>query len=177
MTDAHTGSPVPARRLPYKIAVLCDLRDERGRVLLIRRKKHPNFGLCSPIGGKLDMETGESPAQCARREIMEEAGVDVPIERLRLAGMISETAFEGQTHWLIFWYRVVGPVQVEARDIAEGALEWHEPDAINDLPIPSTDRNIIWPLINRHNGRFFAVHIDCGPGGPDDLKWVVEQAD
>src|SRR5690606_3754723 len=71
----------PANPLPYKIAVLCDLRDERGRILLIRRKKHPNFGLCSPIGGKLDMHTGESPAQCARREIMEEAGIDVPIER------------------------------------------------------------------------------------------------
>ncbi|HRJ49981.1 MAG TPA: NUDIX hydrolase, partial [Phycisphaerales bacterium] len=70
--------------MPYRLACLCDLRDERGRILLLRRAKAPNQGLCSPIGGKLDVSTGESPAQCARREIMEEAGIDVPIERLRL---------------------------------------------------------------------------------------------
>ncbi|MGP1308852.1 MAG: NUDIX hydrolase [Phycisphaerales bacterium] len=171
MPDAHA----PSAALPYKIAVLCDLRDAQGRVLLLRRTKHPNFGLCSPIGGKLEMHTGESPAQCARREIMEEAGIDVPIERLRLAGMISETAFEGAGHWLIFWYRVVGPVEVESREIREGSLEWHDPAAIDALPLPNTDRRVIWPLVNEHDGGFFAVHIDCGPG-KDDLSWVIEQA-
>lgn len=169
------GSAPSSPPLPYKIAVLCDLRDGQGRILLIRRKKHPNFGLCSPIGGKLDMTTGESPAQCARREIMEEAGIELPIERLRLAGMISETAFEGNGHWLIFWYRVLGPVRVETREIREGWLEWHDPASIDALPLPNTDRRIIWPLVNQHDGRFFAVHIDCG-ADPDDLKWVVEQA-
>ena len=45
--------PPMSRPLPYKIAVLCDLRDESGRVLLIRRAKPPNQGLYSMIGGKL----------------------------------------------------------------------------------------------------------------------------
>ncbi|MBX3352849.1 MAG: NUDIX domain-containing protein [Phycisphaeraceae bacterium] len=166
----------PTTPLPYKIAVLTDLRDAQGRILLIRRKKHPNFGMCSPIGGKLDMHTGESPAQCARREILEEAGIEVPIERLRLAGMISETAFEGNGHWLIFWYRVLGAVEVQTQEIREGWLEWHDPSTIESLPLPETDRRIIWPLVNKHEGGFFAVHIDCGKD-PTDLRWVVEQAD
>lgn len=164
--------------LPYKIAVLCDLRDERGRVLLIRRAKSPNLGLCSPIGGKLDTHTGESPIQCARREIHEEAGIDVPIERIRLAGMISESAFEGQGHWLIFWCRVMGPVRVEERVIREGSLEWHEEAGLEALALPDTDRKIIWPLVRKHvkeRSGFFAVHIDCGAEGA--VSWAVEQAE
>jgi len=165
--------------LPYRLACLCDLRDKEGRILLLRRQKHPNFGLCSPIGGKLDMETGESPAQCAQREIREEAGIEVPISRLHLCGLISEAAFEGQGHWLLFYYRVLGPVEVKAGAMNEGLLEWHEPNALASLPIPDTDRQIIWPLINKHDrsgpdGRpgFFALHIDCHG---DELTWNIEQ--
>jgi 8-oxo-dGTP diphosphatase len=155
--------------LPYRIACLCDLRDEHGRILLLRRAKSPNMGLCSPIGGKLDVETGESPAQCAQREIMEEAGIEVSIDRLHLIGLVSEQAFEGKGHWLMFVYRVLGPVEVTRTQIREGTLEWFEPSEIDALPLPETDRQIIWPLMRRHDssgqtgGRpgFFAVHIDC----------------
>lgn len=171
------NATVTAGALPYKVAVLCDLRDRAGRVLLLRRAKSPNQGLCSPIGGKLDMHTGESPAMCARREIMEEAGIDVPMERLRLGGMISEASFEGAGHWLLFWYRVMGAVDVEERTIREGRLEWHAEEDLESLPLPETDRKIIWPLVRRHvreDRGFFAVHIDCTDGG---LRWALEQAD
>ena len=170
-------SPPP---LPYKLACLCDLRDESGRVLLLRRKRSPNKGLCSPIGGKLDMETGESPAQCAIREIKEEAGIDVPIERLHLGGLIAETAFEGSGHWLLFYYRVLGSVEVEVGEMDEGWLEWHEPDAIDDLPLPETDRKIIWPLIRDHQAPegerpgFFSLHVDCRG---EEISWTVEQSE
>jgi len=165
--------------MPYRLACLCDLRDEAGRILLLRRAKAPNLGLCSPIGGKLDIASGESPAQCAQREIMEEAGVHVSIDRLHLMGLISEAAFEGKGHWLMFLYRVVGPVEVEPVEMNEGRLEWFEPGAIEALPLPETDRAIIWPLVRRAEARgvggrpgFFAVHIDCtGPG----IRWAVEQ--
>jgi hypothetical protein len=47
------------------------------------------------------------------------------------------------------------------------------------LPVPDTDRRIIWPLMNAAEqktpgGRpgFFAVHIDCRG---TDLRWAVEQ--
>ncbi|MBS0188690.1 MAG: NUDIX domain-containing protein, partial [Planctomycetes bacterium] len=83
------------RALPYRLACLCDLRDKDGRLLLLKRAKAPNMGLVSPIGGKLDVATGESPARCAQREIEEESGIHVPIERLHLTGLISESSFEG----------------------------------------------------------------------------------
>jgi 8-oxo-dGTP diphosphatase len=182
--------------LPYRIACLCDLRDRAGRILLLRRKKDPNRGLCSPIGGKLDMDSGESPAQCARREIMEEAGLDIPIERLHLAGIVSECAYEGRGHWLMFLYRVLGPVEVVPHDISEGRLDWFTWAQMDSLPLPETDRQVIWPLVRRHEEPhdstpaashpgnahaaappyprpgFFAVHIDCR--GPQMISHVEQ---
>lgn len=126
------------------------------------------------------MATGESPANCAQREIAEEAGIHIPIERLHLLGLISEAAFEGQGHWLLFYYRVLGPVQVQPRDMREGRLDWFEPGQVDSLPLPETDRRIIWPLIRTHEGPgadgrpgFFAVHIDCTG---TEMTWRVEQS-
>lgn len=165
--------------LPYKLACLCDLRDAEGRILLLRRKKSPNKGLCSPIGGKLEMATGESPAQCAQREISEEAGLDIPIDRLHLMGLISEAGFEGKGHWLLFYYRVLGAVDLEEHEMDEGWLEWHRPEDVEKLDLPETDRKVIWPLVRKHevsdpslDPGFFAVHIDCT--GPE-LAWSVEE--
>ena len=108
-------------------------------------------------------------------------GIDVPIERLHL-GIISEAAFEGRGHWLLFYYRVLGAVWVEPHDIGRAGLEWFA-EEIGALPLPETDREIIWPLILRNERSrgggpgFFAVHIDCSPGpdGKPGLKWTVEQ--
>lgn len=164
---------------PYKIAVLCDIRDSQGRLLLLHRRQEPNLNLYSPIGGKLDTHTGESPAQCARREIMEEARVDVPIERLRLIGIISERGFlnsdrpADRTNWLLFYYRVLGPVDFEPFEMREGRLEWIEPERVASLPLPETDRRIIWPLVEAHEEGFFAVHIECE--GPE-YTWTLEQS-
>lgn len=175
-THGVTGS---SPTMPYRLACLCDLRDDRGRHLLLKRLKAPNMGLVSPIGGKLDVGVGESPAQCARREILEEAGIDVPIERLHLIGMVSEQAFEGAGHWLMLVYRVLGAVWVEPRDMREGRLDWYPHEALERLPLPETDRKIIWPLMRRAEipaggtrPGFFAVHIDCR--GPE-LAWSLEQ--
>lgn len=159
--------------IPYKIAVLCDLRDAQGRVLLLHRAKAPNKDMYSPIGGKLEQAIGESPAQCAQREILEEAGIDVPIERLRLSGVISEQAYENETHWLLFVYRVTGAVEVEVGPMNEGVLEWHAPEDIPKLNMPETDRQVLWPMLNEHQEGFFAVHIDCSG---DEIIWSVEQS-
>ncbi len=146
---------------------------------MLRRLKAPNQGLCSPIGGKLDVVSGESPAQCASREIMEEAGIHVPVERLHLLGLISEAAFEGRGHWLLFYYLVKGPVWVEPRDMAEGKLEWFYPHEIDALPLPDSDRLIINPLVRRHEKSgpgggpgFFTAHIDCTQ---ERMTWAIEQ--
>ncbi|MBL0928127.1 MAG: NUDIX domain-containing protein [Phycisphaerales bacterium] len=174
MTELAHGQAAPKAGYAYKIAVLCDLRDRRGRLLLIKRAKDPNKGLYSPIGGKLDTALGESPAQCARREILEEASLDIPIDRLRLTGIISERGYEGKTNWLMFWYRALDPVDLHEHEINEGSLEWHALADIPSLPLPDTDRRVIWPHVLRHDpDGFFAVHIDCTG---DEIRWSTEQS-
>jgi len=166
----------PPGGFPYKIAVLCDLRDAGGRLLFIKRAKEPNKGLYSPIGGKLDTAAGESPAQCARREIEEEAGISVPMERLKLRGIVSEHGYQGQTNWLMFWYRVEGAVEVEERTIREGELVWKSLAEMEGLELPGTDRGIIWPTVLRHDrrGGFFALHLECVGA---EARWWVEQSE
>lgn len=168
-------APPSTNPLPYRIAALCFLFDAEGRTLLLHRSKPPNLDLYSPIGGKLEQADGESPTRCAQREIKEEAGLDVAIADLHLTGVVSERAFEGKGHWLMFLYEVTRPVALppEAMVMDEGRLEWHAPDAIDGLAIPASDREVIWPLFWKHRGGFFAAHLDCTVS---PIAWSVEQS-
>lgn len=162
------NTPAP---IPYKIAVLCYLYDETGRLLLLHRAQEPNKGLYSPIGGKLHMDEGESPAACALREIHEEVELEIDPADLHLTGLVSETAYLNQVHWLMFLYEVTRPVQVKRMEFREGTLEWHPWDDIPNLKIPETDRRVIYPLMRRFHDKFFHVHIDCRNG---DFVWRLE---
>ena len=151
-------------KLPYKIAVLCYLYDANDRVLLIHRNKEPNKGCYSPIGGKLEAMVGESPHACAIREIEEEAGVIVEADEIRLFGMLSESAYEGKTHWLLFAFevtRLIRPTEIAEMNMNEGVLEWVHINDVVEKNIPATDREIIWNLVKQYRGGFFAVDIDC----------------
>jgi len=170
MNDAHAIA-----ELPYKVAVLCYLYDKDDRLLLLLRSKEPNAGAYSPIGGKLEAAIGESPHACAIREIQEESTVVVKPNELRLSGMIAETAYEGDTHWMIFLFEVTRPIdpdEIEEMDIDEGKLEWVPVEEVESLGIPQTDREIIWPLVKQHRGGFFAVHIDCST---TPFKWTIQE--
>ncbi|QDU73026.1 NUDIX hydrolase [Mucisphaera calidilacus] len=158
---------------PYRIATLCYLFDDRGRLLLIHRRKHPNRDLYSPIGGKLDTVSGESPQQCALREIREETGLVLSEGDLHLVGLVSETAYQNETHWLMFLYEVTTLHSLAERDINEGRLAWVTREELVELPMPETDREVIWPLFWAHRGGFFAAHIDCRGGA---MRWTLDRS-
>jgi 8-oxo-dGTP diphosphatase len=166
----------PGHTLPYKIAVLCYLYDAHGRVLMLHRLKPPNAGMYSPIGGKLDFETGEGPHGCALREIREEAGIELGDEDVRMTGIVSERAYEGQTHWLLFLFEVTRPIahdEIAAMEFDEGTLEWIPIQRVAELDIPFTDREVMWPLVQSHRGGFFMVHIDCSV---EPMRWTVQES-
>ena len=155
---------MPTSPLPYKLAVLCYLYDHEGRLLMLHRLKQPNAGMYSPIGGKLETTIGEGPHQCAVREIREEAGIVLREDEVRMIGVVSETAYEGQTHWLIFLFEVTRPIrhdEIANYTFDEGSLEWVPVDQVAELAIPDTDRRIMWPSVREHRGGFFMIHIDC----------------
>jgi len=58
------------------------VRDEAGRLLLVRRGHEPGLGTWSLPGGRI--EPGESAAEAAVREVREETGLDVRVGDLLL---------------------------------------------------------------------------------------------
>ncbi|HZP60639.1 MAG TPA: NUDIX domain-containing protein [Opitutaceae bacterium] len=159
--------------LDYKIAVLVFLENAAGEQLLMLRAKPPNFGVWSPIGGKLETATGESPFECAVRETREETGFATTPADLHLFGMIAEKAYEGEAHWLLFLFRCKKPLPALPPDIAEGRFGFFSRKAIDALPIPDTDRTALWPVFDRYQDRFVALRADCAPDRP--LKVEIEQ--
>lgn len=86
----HYRNPLPA------VMVLAE--DDEGRVLLVRRAFSPGKGeLCLP-GGFMDL--GETPEDCARRELREETGLDAG--SMRLAGSDMDTTDYGGIALYVF---------------------------------------------------------------------------
>ena len=153
--------------LPYKIAVLVFLENAAGDHLLLLRAKPPNLGIWSPIGGKLDTGSGESPFECAVRETQEETGFTITAGDLHLFAMIAEKAYEAQSHWLMFLFRCRRPIPGLPADMEEGKFGFFSRSAIGTtLPIPETDRRALWPIYDQYRDRFVALKADCAPGRP-----------
>jgi 8-oxo-dGTP diphosphatase len=160
--------------LPFKISVLVFLENRRGELLMIKRRKAPNLGCWSPIGGKLEMGTGESPFECAVREVQEETGEIIPADALHLFGYIAEKQFEGNGHWLMFLFTCQTPLDRLPPTIDEGHFAFFPRSAIEELNIPPTDRDLLWPYYDSHRHGFIALRADCNPAHPPVI--TVEQA-
>lgn len=152
--------------LPFKISTLVYLQDTRGHLLLMQRRKAPNEGLWSPIGGKLEMGLGESPHEAACRETAEEIGLNLQPADLHLFAMIAEKNYEAKCHWLMFLF--VSKIRLDScpKAIEEGNFAFHAPEDIWQLPIPATDREALWDIYFKHREGFVALRADCSPGQP-----------
>jgi len=162
-----------AANLSYKLAVLVFLENAAGEHLLMLRAKPPNLGVWSPIGGKLELATGESPFECAVRETREETGFELKPADLHLFGLIAEKAYEGESHWLLFLFRSRRPIPGLPPDIPEGSFGFFSRDRVDELPLPATDRTALWPIYDKYRDRFVAMRADCAPGRPLELE--IEQ--
>lgn len=159
-------------QLPFKISVLVFIRNPKGEHLLIQRSKAPNFGCWSPIGGKLDMHLGESPYECARRETQEEVGLELMDEDLHCFGYIAEKSYEGTGHWLMFLFDCRRAIDALPPTIDEGHFAFFSRNAIDELPIPETDRTLLWPYYDRFKNSFVGLRANCDPSG--ELTLVEE---
>ena len=140
----HVGGEMDS--LPYKISSLVYLRNKEGQLLLMKRRKAPNKGLWSPIGGKLEMGTGESPHEAAAREVREEVALDVGISDLHLFAMIAEKNYEDRCHWLMFLFDCRRELEELPPPIDEGAFAFFEESEVPGLDLPDTDRKALWKI-------------------------------
>ena len=83
--------PMPLRRVAirvlyprYPIGAVAVIRDETGRVLLVRQTYHRGGGRWGPPGGWL--ARGESPLETAARETFEETGLRIKVGRVLAIG-------------------------------------------------------------------------------------------
>ena len=158
--------------LPYKVSVLVFIENHAGEQLLMLRAKQPNLGVWTPIGGKLEMTTGESPFECAARETEEETGLVIGTEDLHLFAMVAEKAYHGDTHWLMFLFRCKKPIGQLPPDIKEGKFGFHSREAIKSLAIPETDQAALWPIFDKYRDGFVALRADCAVS---PIRITVEQ--
>jgi 8-oxo-dGTP diphosphatase len=116
-------------------------------------------GRWNGVGGHV--EPGECIGAAARRELREEAGLDVP--ELELRGVVHETGLLGQAH-VVFVF--VGEVEDRSVRSPEGLeLAWHPIRAIGSLPLVH-DVAALLPRALAADRPFFAVEHYDGAGRP-----------
>jgi 8-oxo-dGTP diphosphatase len=109
--------------------------DERGRVLLLKHVFRGGSGWGIP-GGFL--EAGEQPAEAARRELREEARVE--LEDLRLVQ--ARTLRRPRQIETLFAARAVDPARARAASGEVSRAEWFAPDALPE-GLPADQRRLI----------------------------------
>ena len=158
----------------FRISTLVFIKNERGELLLLKRTKSPNKGKWSPIGGKLEIDTGESPFECAIRETQEEADFSIKEKDLHLFSYVSEKSYEGTGHWLMFLFNCTKGLTFLPKVREEGKLAFFSRSKIEELMIPETDRLLIWPLYDRLGEKgFAAVKANCE--NESNLRIVIEE--
>ena len=158
--------------LPYKIATLLYCFNERDEILLLERAQEPNRGFWSPCGGKLKMDTGESPYACACREAQEEIGLKITPSDLHLAGHHQRARLSGPDALADVFIRSEGEIKIAAAAArAKAGLNFSAREKIFDLKIPQTDREQIWPWFWQFRGGFFAAHCHCHADGRNEWNW------
>lgn len=112
----------------FVIHVNTVIGDEEGRVLLVREKKEKVFDKLNLPGGHL--EVGEELVAGAKREAMEEVGVEIEIE-----GLIGIYSSRGENHYLNFVFagKIIKGIPVANKnEINE--CGWYTMQEILELP-------------------------------------------
>lgn len=101
----------------------CVVRDNRGRILLIRRKNEPFKGAYALPGGFVDI--GETVEAACRREAFEETGLEVG--ELHLVGVYSDPGRDPRGHTVsIAYLALLGQAATPKAGSDAEAAEWIE---------------------------------------------------
>jgi 8-oxo-dGTP diphosphatase len=133
---------------PILTTLIYCLREEK--TLLMERRKEPNLGLWVAPGGKIEL--GESPYECARRELYEETGLDA--HHLHFRGLITEVSPRPDWQWMLFIYAVTDIAGELVADEREGCFQWWPLEQVSRLAIPQADA-VFYPRITDLSTPFY----------------------
>ncbi len=128
-----------------KLATLCYVRCGEQTLMVHRVKKAHDMhrGKWNGLGGKL--EPGESPEECARREIREESGLEV--NDLIWKGVLTFPGFSNDEDWYAFVF-IASVEDGPLIDSPEGDLKWVDRDELLKLNLWEGDL-IFLPWLDR----------------------------
>jgi 8-oxo-dGTP diphosphatase len=128
------------RKEQMKLATLCYVMKDDKTLMLYRNKKENDYheGKWNGLGGKL--EQGETPEECAIREVYEESGLRVSNPEMK--GLITFPLFDGLDDWYV-WIFVLKKFEGELIDSPEGHLEWIDNKKLIDLNLWDGDKIFI----------------------------------
>jgi len=125
-----------------KLATLCYVIDKnKNSTLMIHRVKKKNDyhrGKWNGLGGKF--EPGESPEECAVREIEEESGLI--IKNIAMKGFITFPMFDSKEDWYVFLF-TANEYEGELIGSNEGNLDWIPNEKLTDLNLWEGDKYFI----------------------------------
>jgi len=151
-----------------KLATLCYLIDRKknSTLMIYRNKKENDYhkGKWNGLGGKFN--PGESPEECAIREIQEESGLKV--KSVTLKGFIAFPMFDGVDDWYVFLF-TAEDFTGELIDSPEGKLEWIPNDKLTDINLWDGDK-IFLPWL--FEDKFFSAKFVYDKG--KFIKYSVE---
>ena len=133
---------------------LCYIENNGAYLMIhrIKKQKDMNKDKWLGVGGKL--EEGETPFDCARREILEETGLTVKI--LNYRGIITFVSDLYGTEYMHLFTATEFEGEVDY-SCDEGRLEWVKKEDVNSLPIWEGDK-IFFELMEKEN-RFFSLKL------------------
>ena len=149
-----------------KLSTLCYVRANHQTLMLHRIKKENDMhkGKWNGLGGKF--ESGESPEECAIREIKEESGLLVRDPKLH--GVITFPAFDGIDDWYVFLFTATD-FSGELINSNEGVLEWIDDDKLLDLHLWEGDKIFI-PWLDQDS--FFSAKFNYADGRLVDYQVI-----
>ncbi len=143
-----------------KLATLCYImsKDKKSTLMIFRNKKDNDYhkGKWNGLGGKF--EPGESPEECARREIFEESGLIV--QSLNLKGVITFPLFDGKEDWYVFMF-TTDDFSGKLIDSPEGTLEWIPDEKLTEINLWEGDKIFIPWLFQE---KFFSAKFNYKDG-------------
>ncbi|HLG32751.1 MAG TPA: 8-oxo-dGTP diphosphatase [Ignavibacteriaceae bacterium] len=143
-----------------KLATLCYVIDKQNKsTLMIHRIKKQNDyhrGKWNGLGGKFN--PGESPEECAVREIKEESGLTV--ENIKLKGFITFPLFDGKEDWYVFLFTAYD-FTGNLIDSPEGKLDWVPNDKLTEINLWDGDKIFIPWLFEE---KFFSAKFNYESG-------------
>jgi 8-oxo-dGTP diphosphatase len=121
------------------------IHDRDGRVLLIKRKFEPNKGRWSLPGGLL--ETGEALLEAGRREVREEVGVDIVVEKLFQVSEEIIRDSEGKTRFHFILVDFLASLDPEGTTIVlneeSESFVWSKPEDIKGPDVSENTKRIV----------------------------------